>query len=343
MNYSYEICKLKRNIVVVGSMLFIIYAAFCAFIIQSFNWKFYALTGLFTAFVVIIYFYAKAHIVYMSREIGHINDIMTDILYNPDNVPVEEYKPGDIGCLYTNLYRLVMVLKQSNMKEQEEKLFLRDIISDISHQLKTPLSSLSVFFELLSEKRVIDEGKKQDIINEAQNQISRMEWMVLSMLKLARIEAGAIQFENKGNNISSIIDCAVDGVAYLTNERNQRIDISVNENAVLMCDGDWLAEALINLLKNASDYSDIGSGIIIETEVTPMFTRIYVKDEGVGISEADQKNIFKRFYRVNNDVNPNSVGIGLSLAKSIIEGMGGRISVRSEIGKYTHFIITFAH
>ena len=110
---------------------------------------------------------------------------------------------------------------------------------------------------------------------------------------------------------------------------------------VLNCDGEWLTEALINLLKNASDYSEQGKNISIEVDDNNAFCRIYVKDEGMGIAEEELPNIFKRFYRVDNQVNPNSVGIGLSLTKSIIEGMGGSIKVRSEIGKYTWFVITF--
>ena len=110
---------------------------------------------------------------------------------------------------------------------------------------------------------------------------------------------------------------------------------------MLFCDGDWLVEAVINLLKNASDYSGVGKPVRLEVEQTKVYTRIYVKDEGPGIPEEEIPNIFKRFYRVHQEVNPNSVGIGLSLTKSIIEGMGGSIHVMSEVGEYTWFILTF--
>ena len=146
-----------------------------------------------------------------------------------------------------------------------------------------------------------------------------MEWMVLSMLKLARIEAGAIQFEKHPCSLYAIVAQAKESVAYLTEKRGQQIDVQIDEKQMLVCDGDWL------------------------TEDNPMYTRIYVKDEGCGIAESELKNIFKRFYRINKAVNPNSVGIGLSLTKSIVEGMGGKISVRSELGCYTQFILTFVH
>jgi len=340
---SYEITIFNRKYLICGSIILIVYATFCYVILEQINWKLYALIGLAFLFEVVIYIIVYRQIVGICRDVVQINEIMTDILEQAAEIPSEEYKPGEIGNLYTNLYKLVLALKQSNMKEQEEKIFLRDIISDISHQLKTPLASLSVFLELLCDGRVQEHDKQIQMLEESKNQISRMEWMVLSMLKLARIEAGAIQFDKKSNNLYMLIKEAAEAVSYLVKERQQRIDISIDEQANLMCDGDWLVEAIINLLKNASDYSDTNSVITVAAELNPMYTRIYVKDEGMGISEEEQKNIFKRFYRVNNDVNPNSVGIGLSLTKSIIEGMGGKISVRSKVGEYTHFIITFTH
>ena len=136
---------------------------------------------------------------------------------------------------------------------------------------------------------------------------------------------------------------ARDSVTYLTESREQEVHVICEDGRKLVCDGDWLVEAIINLLKNASDYSPVKTEITVEVEHNPVFTRIYVKDHGMGIAEKDLGNIFKRFYRVHHDVNPNSVGIGLSLTKSIVEGMGGKITVRSEEGAYTWFIITFVH
>ena len=279
----------------------------------------------------------------MSRELRAIVDIMNQILEAPEQVPAEPYKQGELGELYTNLYKLVQALKESNRKEQEEKIFLRDIMSDISHQLKTPLASLTVFLDLLYDGRVPDVDKQKQMLLESKNQVSRMEWMVLSMLKLARIEAGAIQFEKHPCSLYAIVAQAKESVVYLTEQRGQQIDVQIDEKQMLVCDGDWLTEAIINLLKNASDYSGEQTTIHIWTEDNPMYTRIYVKDEGCGIAESELKNIFKRFYRINKEVNPNSVGIGLSLTKSIVEGMGGKISVRSELGCYTQFILTFVH
>ena len=296
---------------------------------------------LFMVFAIAIYCISYHNLNQVYSEIENISEIMTDIMETGEDAPAEEYKEGTIGILYTNFYKMVGALKESRNQELKEKIFLRDIISDISHQLKTPLSSLMVFVDLLLENRVEDPENRKQILLEAENQLNRMEWMVLSMLKLARIEAGAIQFEKREISLDTIILQATEGVQFLVQERKQKITIECEPEIILVCDGEWLTEAMINLLKNASDYSGEGKHIRVEVEQTNVYTRIYVKDEGVGIPEAELPNIFKRFYRVHQEVNPNSVGIGLALTKSIIEGMGGTIHVNSEEGKYTWFVITF--
>lgn len=276
-------------------------------------------------------------------EVKEASDIMIDVVLEKDEISEESFKEGTMGLLYTNMYKMISSLRESKQKELDEKIFLRDIIQDISHQLKTPLASLNVFVDLLLDDTFDDKEKKAKMLEESKNQLTRMEWMVLAMLKLARIEAGAVSFDNTNQNIYSIIVRACDGISYLTDQRNQKVIVNCDENLELSCDGDWLTEAIINIMKNASDYSDKNKNIYVDVEKTDVFVRIYIKDEGVGISEKDMPNIFKRFYRVNHQVNPNSVGIGLSLAKSIVEGMGANITVRSEVGKYTCFQITFVN
>lgn len=341
MKDCYELRKFYVRFWVTGVVALLLFAT-VGYIILGRDYRgFFVLLVLGAAFEAIIFVVARYEMVRTFREIRQVSDIMIGIVEQTGKIPEEEYKQGEIGYLYTNLYKLVSTLKESQLKEQEEKIFLRDIISDISHQLKTPLASLKVFVELLYDGRVTELGKQRQMLEESRNQISRMEWMALSMLKLARIEAGAIQFEQNEWDLNTIFAQVEEGVTYLTKERNQTIHIECPQNATLICDGDWLVEGIINLVKNASDYSETGTTISLMVETNPMYTRIYVEDEGMGIPEEELPHIFKRFYRVNKEVNPNSVGIGLSLTKSIVEGMGGKISVRSELGKYTRFILTF--
>ena len=224
-------------------------------------------------------------------------------------------------------------------------------MSDISHQLKTPLASMSVFIDLLLNDKIDSPEERKKILSEAGNQVNRMEWMVLSMLKLARIEAGAVQFEKKETEISSILDEVRGAISYLTNSRNQKLIINCPEDIMVQTDPEWMTEAIINIVKNASDYScsldenrlgtgeEQSSAIEIDVEKNAVFTRIYIRDHGIGMSEETMTHIFDRFYRASNEVNPNSVGIGLSLSKSIVEGLGGRISVDSKLGEGSCFKI----
>lgn len=343
MKNCYELRKFYIRFWVTGVVTLLLFAAAgYAFFGHACRELFFLLV-LCLLFEAVVFIAARYELVRTYREIRRVSDIMIGIVEQTGKEPEEEYKQGEIGYLYTNLYKLVSTLKESKLKEQEEKIFLRDIISDISHQLKTPLASLKIFVELLYDGRVTEPDKQRQMLEESRNQITRMEWMALSMLKLARIEAGAIQFEKNEWDLNTIFAQVEEGVAYLTEKRNQTIRIDCPEGINLVCDGDWLVEGIINLVKNASDYSGEGTTISLAVEANPMYTRIYVEDEGIGIPEEELPHIFKRFYRVNKEVNPNSVGIGLSLSKSIVEGMGGKISVRSELGKYTRFILTFVH
>ena len=267
--------------------------------------------------LVILFFISYREINHTYRQIEHVSNEMLRVVQGEDELPEEEYMQGTIGILYTNFYKMVTFLKESKEREMSEKVFLRDIMSDISHQLKTPLASLNVFIDLLLDDSFTDEEKRMRVLNESKNQLTRMEWMVLSLLKLARIEAGAIQFDRKECDLKLLLLQARDSVTYLTESREQEVHVICEDGRKLVCDGDWLVEAIINLLKNASDYSPEKTEITVEVEHNPVFTRIYVKDYGMGIAEKDLGNIFKRFYRVHHDVNPNSVGIGLSLTKSI--------------------------
>lgn len=278
---------------------------------------------------------------YLLTEMEQVADIMLDVVDEKDTEAAEQYKEGTVGILNTNLFKMVHILRESKEKAQKEKCFLRDIISDISHQLKTPLAALNVFMDLLVDGKVTEQEKQKQMLMESKNQLNRLEWMVLSMLKLARIEAGAIVFEQHNTQVAALLYQAESAVQYLTKERRQTVIVECEEELQLSCDAGWLTEAIINLLKNASDYSEEGKRIWLTVEQNNIYTRIYVKDEGMGIPKEELPNIFNRFYRVHQEVNPNSVGIGLSLAKSIIEGMGGRITVRSEAGSYTWFILTF--
>lgn len=341
MSSNYERNQFKMRFLGISILCLGMIAIVYGIVMQSFDLYLLIIESVVVVCLLILFLITFPIVNHAYEEMESVSNLMVEVMVNDKKIEVAEYQEGSVGILYSNFEKMVFALQQSRQKELDEKLFLRDIISDISHQLKTPLASLNVFLDLLVEDKIKDPEKKQQVLHEAQNQLNRMEWMVLSMLKLARIEAGVIVFDKKETKLMNVLSPAVEAVRYLVDERKQTVTVLCDEDVAFSCDGDWLTEAIINLLKNASDYSGEGKTITIEVEHSPIYTRISVKDQGVGIEEAELPNVFKRFYRVHQEVNPNSVGIGLALTKSIVEGMGGKIHVDSKVGEYTNFVMTF--
>ena len=303
-----------------------------------------------------------------AREVGRAYyavektaNMMVDLMQDSERELVAELDEGSIGILNSNFEKLVNMFREGKRKEAEEKEFLKDVMSDISHQLKTPLASLNIFIDLLLNDKLDSEEERKKVLREAENQMTRMQWMVLSMLKLARIEARVIDFNIRKTSVSAVLDEVRGAVRYLLDAKNQKLTVEFEEDGkadsgrdveaengsdsiaesdrdiYVLADPEWLTEALINIVKNASDYSDDGSSIELHVEANSVFARIYIRDHGIGIPESELPNIFKRFYRVSSEVNPNSVGIGLALSKSIVEGMDGQIRVNSTVGEGTEF------
>ena len=295
--------------------------------------------------VVLLYLLLKNYVERVYKSLEDVSDsmrsFMTDGTINEERDRLME---GDVGILYDNFDKLINMFRENENREKTEKEYLKEVMSDISHQLKTPLASMEVFLELLINDKVKTEEERKKILGEASNQVTRMEWMVLSMLKLARIEAGAVTFDKKKSKIALILDEVQGGVRYLIDSREQKLRIDCDEEIEADVDPEWLTEAVINIVKNASDYAVDSESknkelIEINVEQNAVFTRIYIRDHGIGMSEETILHIFERFFRASSEVNPNSVGIGLSLSKSIVEGMGGKITVDSTLGEGSTFCI----
>lgn len=263
---------------------------------------------------------------------------------------VDRYQEGELGKLADSVASLVDILSESEQKQLREKEFLRDMISDISHQLKTPIAALVVFNDIFMENEgIMGTEERKDILLQSEQQLERMKWLVQAMLQLARIEACSIDFSKKRINVKSFLESCSNMLLSKAKEKNQLFEIQCNDDIYADTDPEWLQEAVVNVIKNSIDYAPAESKIILGAKQTPIATRIWIKDFGPGIEEKDRINIFKRFYRAQaNTVNPNSVGIGLALAKSIVEGCGGSIRVESlpksqcsrDEQSYTEMIIT---
>jgi len=234
------------------------------------------------------------------------------------------YGEGDLGLLASGAQELSLRLRETIDQLHREKTFLKDTVADISHQLKTPLASLTIYVDLLQGGRV-DEAHAQEFLERCRAELDRMEWLILTMLKLARLEADALEMNVKPAKLGDTARQAAESVRRLAEEKNVRISFDPSdEELVVSHDPHWLGEAIANLLKNAIEHSPSGSAVSVGWEETRVFTHLRVMDSGPGIDPRDAPHIFKKFYRSSKE--GHGVGLGLPLAKSIVEKHGGVLS-----------------
>ena len=273
-------------------------------------------------------------------------------LYQQADKVLMHYINGDYSChlpqnyeggifqIFSSVEQLATMLQSKNETEHQAKEFLKDTISDISHQLKTPLAALAMYQEIIESEPENAETVKQFAAKMGVS-LKRMEQLILSMLKITRLDTGNIVFEKKSCRVSELIAHSINELTTRAKSENKQIQIDGDGEQQLICDMDWTGEAIGNIVKNALDHTQAGGIVRITWEHTPAMLRIFISDNGNGIAPEDIHHIFKRFYRSKHSLDTQGIGLGLPLAKSIIEGQGGVISVQSEIGNGTTFTLSF--
>ncbi|NFD77476.1 HAMP domain-containing histidine kinase [Clostridium botulinum] len=289
-------------------------------------------------FIIYIIIYDKFKYFYKKAEI--FTEASEDIMEGHFSKFIDENKEGDFYILSSKFNLMSNRLEESLLNLRKEKIFLKNIISDISHQLKTPLSSLIMFNELMKDENMPIEDRK-NFLKLSDEQLRRMEWLIINLLKIGRLEAGVVEFIRENNPLYVTVNKALAGLSEKAKEKSQQVIVDIDEDVYFKHDMDWTAEAISNIIKNSIEHTDNYGQIKISCEETPISLTISIKDNGEGIPEKLQNKIFERFYKGENSVNPSSIGIGLSLTKSIIESQNGSIIVESETGEGTEFIITF--
>ena len=267
---------------------------------------------------------------------------MTDYAYNSSEGRNFEMKnrnqEGQIGLLKTELIKMTNILKEKVEILNNEKIFLNNTISDISHQLKTPMTSLIILNDLMYED--LRKETKIEFLDKIKSQLNRMEWLVKSILKLSKVEAKVINFEKKEVKINELIKRSVAPNLIPMEIKNIKLSIDGDENTSYTGDINWSSEAFVNIIKNCIEHTPQDGRIDINYAQNPLYCEVVIKDSGEGIDKKDLPHIFKRFYKGKTS-KEDSVGIGLAMAKSIIESQNGDIYVESEINKGTEFHIIF--
>lgn len=253
---------------------------------------------------------------------------------------IECNEEGAMYRLFHEVNSLVAIADAHTDSERQAKEFLRDTISDISHQLKTPIAALNIYNGILQQ-----EADNADTVREftglSEQELDRLESLVQSLLKMARLDAGAITLEQLPENLSELLEQIKGQYSFRAGQEGKELVLAGDEQSVLLCDRVWLAEAIGNLVKNALDHTTQGDRIQIRWQQSPCLTQITVEDNGSGIHSEDLYHIFKRFYRSRFSKDTQGVGLGLPLAKSIIEAHQGSMEVHSELGHGTTFTICF--
>ena len=247
---------------------------------------------------------------------------------------------GAIYQIFAQVEQLATMLQAKTETEHQAKEFLKKSISDISHQLKTPLAALAMYQEIIA-----DEPEHPDTVREFSAKMSvslkRMEYLIQAMLKITRLDTGNIVFEKDCLNVAALVSQSIRELTTRAERENKRILVDGDAGQQLVCDRDWTREAIGNIVKNALDHTGPGGTVRIHWEHTPAMLRIFITDNGSGIAPEDIHHIFKRFYRSKRSLDTQGIGLGLPLAKSIIEGQGGMIAVQSEPGTGTTFTLSF--
>ena len=312
---------------------------------QGFLWLCYQRFSLFLLLVFVLEGGAilAACCSYFTKQNQVMEQAVTQInayLDGDHNARIECDDEGELYRLFHSVNSLSAVLNAHADNELREKEFLKNTISDISHQLKTPLAALNIYNGLLQDEDM-ELSTVKEFADLSEQELDRIETLVQNLLKITRLDAGAIVLEKATENAADMIRDIELHFAYRARQEKKEIILSGSDHVSLCCDRDWLSEAIDNIVKNAFDHTENGAAIRITWKALPSGVQIVVKDNGCGIHPEDIHHIFKRFYRSRFSKDTQGIGLGLPLAKAVIEAHGGAIEVDSELGRGTSFTMNF--
>ncbi|WP_018751222.1 sensor histidine kinase [Paenibacillus sanguinis] len=315
------------------------------FLLQLFVWRVYGtaslgvlLLSLLVALAVLgfCYFYFRRQNQIMEEAVSQINLYLSG---NTD-VRIDCDREGSLYKLFHAVNTLATALNAHAVKEQNVKEFLKGAISDISHQLKTPLAALTIYNGLLQDETE-DRTAVKELAAKSEKELERIETLVQSLLKITKLDAGAMVLNKAPEHVKELILDIYQHFEFRAHEEQKTIILSGPDDTRLFCDKAWITEAISNLVKNALDHTKPGDRIMLEWNKLPTVTQITIKDNGSGIHPEDIHHIFKRFYRSRFSKDIQGIGLGLPLAKTILEAHDGTITVDSVLGQGSTFVLNF--
>lgn len=287
-------------------------------------------------FIIIFVIYLK----HRQVNIDKLNRYIQKVSKGDYLVNISENSEDELSSLKNSLYKITVMLKEESENKKKQNEAILSSVSDISHQLKTPLTSMQILIDNILDNPKMDESTKRKFITEISKQIKEMNFLILALLKLSKLDAGVVEFDKEKISLNNIINDTIDTLDVLIELKQIKIIKNFKSNSTIIGDYNWNKEAILNIVKNAVEHTSTNKTVTITLDENSVYTSITIKDEGEGIKEKELKNIFNRFYKTENS-DENSIGIGLSLAKSIIEKQNGHITVDSIEGQGTTFKIKY--
>lgn len=283
----------------------------------------------------LIFFYDKKE----KRELDKIIDYLKELNRGNYDLKIDLNSEGILSILKNEIYTTTVMLREMASREYLDKITLKENLANISHQLKTPLTSISILVDNLCDEEV-DKKTELEFLNDIKRQVDNINYLVIVLLKLSRFDANVITFKKDDINVKKLILECMKNLDVIREAKNINIHVSGANDVEFIGDYKWESEAISNIIKNAIEHTLNDKNIYISFKDKSLYTEIIIEDEGLGMSEKEKNRIFERFYK-GSSTNSNNFGIGLSLAKEIITKDNGKIIVKSEVNKGTKFIIRY--
>lgn len=288
-------------------------------------------------FIILLFIYLIICLVYLTiiinndkrkeKEINEVIKIIEEINNKNYSFKMKDINEEDLSLLKNEIYKTTIMLNEISEISKKDKKELEESLEDISHQLKTPLTSILIMIDTLLDDEDMDQNTREDFLRNMKREVMNINFLVKSILKLSRLDTNTVKFISKKESVKEIINEAILNVSLLSDLKNVKIETNLSDS-LITCDYKWQIEALTNILKNSIEHSYENNKVLIESSENNAYVKITIKDFGSGIAKEDINHIFERFYK-GKDSDYDSIGIGLALSKSIIEKQNGKISVES--------------
>lgn len=288
-------------------------------------------------FIILLFIYLIICLVYLTiiinndkrkeKEINEVIKIIEEINNKNYSFKMKDINEEDLSLLKNEIYKTTIMLNEISEISKKDKKELEESLEDISHQLKTPLTSILIMIDTLLDDVDMDQNTREDFLRNMKREVMNINFLVKSILKLSRLDTNTVKFISKKESVKEIINEAILNVSLLSDLKNVKIETNLSDSFIT-CDYKWQIEALTNILKNSVEHSYENNKVLIESSENNAYVKITIKDFGTGIAKEDINHIFERFYK-GKDSDYDSIGIGLALSKSIIEKQNGKISVES--------------